>query len=186
MFLLANTNLISRSLLCLLALLATASSARADLFVDIPGVPGQATENAHRNWIRCESAAFGIVRAPAPATAATRRTASGPRFSEITLVRTVDVSSPELFYRAASGDAAPSVVMEFTRSAGDAKSVYLVIELKEVRVTSYSIAASEETDTEQVTLSFSEITMRYTAFDDAGRPAGTTERSWNVNESRKE
>lgn len=173
-----NTTLVSRSALGLLVLFAASSALRADVFVDIADVKGEASDERHKNWVTCDSVAFGVARAVA-VTGANTGLRSSAQFSEITLNRLLDVSSCDLFFYAAAGGDVGDVVIEFTRP-GREPVVYLRIELSKVIVTGYWVVASDETLTEKVTLSYSAITMTYTVPGDGKSPSFESTRSWNV------
>ena len=172
MYLFAKTTLISRSL-CLLVILAASSAVEADVFVDIPGVIGEAQDVKHKNWVSCDSARFSVVR---QASSSESKVSSAPKFSEITLTRRMDVSSPDLFIRVANGQIAPEAVIEFTDSTG---AVYLRLVLRDVAVTGYSFSASDEAITEEIRVTYSTIAMTYIV-NDGGKNAGQLSRTWDV------
>ena len=131
MYLPTNTTLVSRSALGLLVLFAASSALRADVFVDIADVKGEASDERHKNWVTCDSFAFGVAREVAVA-GANRRLSASAQFSEITLLRKTDVSSCDLFFYTASGDNVGKVVIEFTRPGRENPAVYLRIESAQV------------------------------------------------------
>ncbi len=171
----AKTTLISRSLFSLIVILAASSAIEAAWFMDIDGVPGQATEKNHKNWVVCEAVQFGVARQVSSPDG--RSLPGAPAFSEITLTRRMDISSPDLFLRAAGGQSAPEAVIELTNSAG---TVVLRIVLKDVAVTSYNVAASNQEIMEEIKVTYSKITMTYFAIGADGKVAGQISKTWDV------
>jgi type VI secretion system secreted protein Hcp len=174
----AKTTLISRSLslFSLIVILAASPAAEAAWFMDIDGVPGQATEKNHKNWVVCEAVQFGVARAVSSPDG--RTAPSAPGFSEVTLTRRMDVSSPDLFIRAANGNVAPEAVIELTNSVG---TVCLRIVLKDVAVTGYTVsAASDKESIEEIKVTYSKITMTYFAIGADGKVSEQITRTWDV------
>jgi type VI secretion system secreted protein Hcp len=105
---------------------------------------------------------------------------------DIVLVKELDKSSPKLAEAICRGAVFPIVVIHLTASFGDAGRVtYFAYELKNVRITSYSIggsARSADRPTEQLSLNFEEIKVTYTELDERGEAKGNVEYSWKVEE----
>ncbi len=179
MYLAAKTTRISRSLFSLLVILAAASIVRADVYLDLGDVPGAATDSKHKSWIKCESAQFAVKRPESSPDGKGAASSGAPKLSAITLIRSMDVSSPELFIRAANGQLASEAVIEFTNSTG---AVYFRIVLRGVAVTSYSIAVSDEAITEEIKVTYSEIGFTYIA-NDGSRDGGSFSRTWSVSQN---
>ncbi len=178
MYLAAKTTCISRSLFSLLVILAAASIVKADVYMALGDVPGAATDSKHRSWIKCESAQFAVKR-PESSPDGKGASSGAPKLSAITLIRSMDVSSPELFIRAANGQLASEAVIEFTNSTG---AVYLRIVLRDVAVTGYSISASHEAITEEIKVTYSEIGLTYIV-NDGSRDGGSFSRTWSVSQN---
>ena len=178
MYLSTKTTLFSRSLYSVVVILAASSIVNADIFLDLGDVPGAATEGKHKSWVKCESAQFAVSR-PNSSPDGKSAPSGVPKLSEITLTRSMDVSSTDLFIRAASGQLASEAVIEFTNSTG---AVYFRIVLRGVAVTSYSIAVSDEAITEEIKVTYSEIGFTYIA-NDGSRDGGSFSRTWSVSQN---
>lgn len=180
MYLPAKTILNARSLLSLLVILAASSALEAGIFVDLPGIDGESKSKNHGRWIVCESLSFGVTRPVSQDVAHAGRTQSAAKFSEITLRRSLDISSVDFFMRAANGYTEHGdVVIELTRSNGEEQVVFLRLVLKGVQVASYSLESDDEGTTEVVTLKFSSISMSYKLYDGI-KEAGEVTRTWDV------
>ncbi|MCM3878452.1 MAG: type VI secretion system tube protein Hcp [Thermoanaerobaculia bacterium] len=153
----------SRILVMALGLvLATNAPAAYEGYLKIDGIPGESTDAAHHGFIDVHSFHWGVAPPAPPAAPAPAGVARGgpARFS---FSKRVDKSSPLLKQAAASGKQIPSAVIEVLK-AGPGPRAYLSYELKNVMVSSYSMSgqgAGDPIPTEQVTLNFSSIELKY-------------------------
>ena len=152
----------------------------AAAYAKYDGIDGEATDKEHVGWSEVLSFSFGVEREVSSSTGA--RTASSPSFSDFTMVKSIDKSSPKLFLASATGSAIKSLNFEMTRGDG---SAYLKYELTNVMVTSYNIGGSGQGDnvpTENFSLNFEEIKVTYTERDSEGKSKGKVEYTWKGEE----
>lgn len=159
-------------------------AAAVNIFVKVDGLDGESTEKNHEKWIDAVSVSHKIHRVSGSAMGATR-TRGSATFEDFVVVKRLDKSSPILNLICASGQVIPKVEIEYVVFFRDSGPVTVMkYELKNVMVTSVSIAAASPVDvlaTETVTLSFEEIKAAYTEMDRAtGRARGNVEFSWKV------
>jgi len=77
------------------------------------------------------------------------------------------------------------VLIDICRTTHGKEQCYLQFVLEDVRITSYSISGSTEGDqvpTENFSLTFEKITVKWTEFDDKGKKGGNIEVTWKVEE----
>jgi type VI secretion system secreted protein Hcp len=154
------------------------------MFLKIEGVDGEAETGGrgHEDWIEIVSFTWGASRMP---TAAGR--ARGPgraSFSDMTVVKRVDASSPSLYLASASGRRLPSAVLE-VRRPGTGTSYY-TIRMEGVRISSVSVSSSKDSaePMEEITLSYGKISWEYVPSEDAGRGA-RHEATWDLESNRR-
>jgi len=109
-----------------------------DAFIQIDDIPGESTDEAHKNWIEVTSFNHGVHQAiSTTASSAGGATAERADFSTFDITKEVDLASPKLFEASFTGKHIPKIVVEFCR-AGGAKEKYLTIELEQVLISDFS------------------------------------------------
>lgn len=123
-----------------------------DAFLKIEGIPGESTDDKHKNEIDVLSFSFGISR---------RNDKGRPSIQDFSIVKTVDTASPLLFDASCQGESIESA--HFTaRKAGKGQQEYLIIKMNDCIITSVQPAGSPAGGTvpmEQVSLDFRSLEM---------------------------
>lgn len=111
-------------------------------------------------------------------------------FSDLTVMKTLDKSSPKLFLACASGEHIPEVelagVTTLTPDRKDTRSAdYYVITLKDVLVSSYqqSGASGDSMPVESISLNFAEIKVEYKPRNPDGTLGDSVTAEWNLKEN---
>jgi type VI secretion system secreted protein Hcp len=149
-----------------------------DMFMKIEGIEGESTaRGGHDAWIEIDSFGWGESR-PQGGTGQSRRRSS-VTFSDVSVVKKVDGSSPSLYLACASGTHYPAAEL-VVRKAGSG-DFYFRIRLDDVRVSSVSVSASAEhaEPMEEVGLTYGKIRWEYSPQGDKA-PGGNVERSWDL------
>jgi len=146
----------------------------------ISGVPGQFTVQVDQDsWSQLQalqapgapsgSGPSNPLSARGTSSLASRGGTSGAGggmagIQDITIVKTLDHSSPRLFDHCATGTRHPTVTLELVSTAGENERGYFKYELENVSVTSFNLGGSDDegVPTENVTLNFDEIRVTYT------------------------
>ena len=136
---------------CALAL-ALPSAASARIFLELDGIQGESDVVGFENQIELGSFQFGVGKGGNKAVAS---------FSEITVTKQLDRSTPTLMLRTATGATIPSAKIRFTRGAEE-PIVFLRYCLTGVRVTSFSQSSGGDAPSESVSLSYATIVQSYT------------------------
>ncbi len=150
--------------------------AAVDMFLKIDGIDGEASDEAHSDWIDVLSVDWGARADPARPTtpAPQRRGGDGARrptrmeIGNVVLTKSYDASSPSLALACAKGTHIPSLVLELTSSEADG-SRYVRYELQDVIISSYSIDATGDRPTESVTFNFAKVEWQYIEQDQRGK-----------------
>ena len=168
--------------------LAVASEAEAAIYVWIDGIPGEARDKDHGNWIEAKSISHQMKQSGGMHVGG----GGGPgrvQYGDFVVHKEIDKATPKLNLRCAKGEHIPEVIIEKTVSYSDAGRVaYLQYKLEDVLVTSVDTsfsAGSQDTDTETVTLSFGKITCIYTEADQRGKKKGEVAYSWDLQANKE-
>ena len=156
-----------------------------DMYLWIDGVPGESTDDRHRDWIE-------IVSFDSKVSTAASSTVSGgggltgtrPEFSELTVGKVIDKATPLLHKHCCSGRHISQVVIEFCRAMGE-KQVYMKYTLTDVIVSAVGPVTVDPTrQLEQVSFRFAKIEWEYTPTDATGRPGAQVQAGWDLEMNR--
>lgn len=156
-----------------------------DAFLKIDGVPGESTDDKHKDWIEVLSFHFGVSQ-PASGSSSTGggRSAERADFSGFSVVKALDKSSPKLFLNCCNGNHVKEVTLSMNRAVGD-KQKYMEYKMSDVIIASYrpggSAQGGETLPLEEVGFSFGKIELTYTETDHAtGKPKGDVKANWDL------
>jgi type VI secretion system secreted protein Hcp len=171
--------------LAILGLLAVGATQPADaaVFVKFDGVDGEALDKDHSGWIVVESLSARMDLNPMSVAAGATKPRADITHDDFNLTKTVDKASAKLAEAACTGKVFPKVEIHVSASYGSARATYLKYELKNVRVTSYSVSGaggSGELAKETIALNFEEIKVTYTEYDREGSSKGNVETEFKV------
>ena len=147
------------------------------IYARIDGVDGECTEENHVGWIVIDSLMFGVHVPEGGATGQSRRRASVIA-EDLELVKEIDKSSPKIADAVCKGKTYPIVEIEVTMPSTEGSRVFVGYELKNVVLKSYLHHADifeDDCPWDVFTMSYEEITMTYTEYDDEGNEKGDTE-----------
>ncbi|HET7624662.1 MAG TPA: type VI secretion system tube protein Hcp [Verrucomicrobiae bacterium] len=139
-----------------------------EIFLSIPGIPGESTAFNHTNDIVVESFSFGV-------SAGTAMVGGGgttsPTFTTISISKPLDKASPLLYVNCAAPKNLGTVVLTLRDSANGTNEFYKVT-MSDVTISSVKTSGEigEDRPTEFVTLSFKKIQWKYTPIDSNGKP----------------
>ncbi len=154
-----------------------------DAFIKIDGIPGECTDDKHKDWI--EIASFDwVLEQPASATASNAGGATAERvnISPIQFTHLFDKASPKLYEVCCRGTHIRDVTIHLNRAGGN-KMLYGEVILKQVIVSSVGISVPHDGDfpSERVTLSAGSYVWKYNQQDrQSGAAAGTVSAGWDL------
>jgi len=143
------------------------------IFMYYEGVPGgQTADKNHHAHIDVDDLAWNVGRR-ITSQSGTRhdRESANVIIGDLTLTRRMDSASPYLFIRSCCGRGADVVITLTETGTGSGSNVYMTYTLKNALLSSYEVDAGGHRNarpTELLTLSFVDIEMKYTPYDDAG------------------
>ena len=159
-----------------------------DAFLKVDDIPGESTDDKHKDWIEVLSYGFGIHQ-PASATASSSGGATAERanFQDFSITKVLDKSSPKLASACAAGNHIPSVILEVCRAGGD-KVKYMEYKLSNCIVSNYSDGGSSGGDlpVETVAFNYGKIEWTYTQQKRSdGSGGGQVAGGWDLQTNKK-
>jgi type VI secretion system secreted protein Hcp len=156
-----------------------------DAFMKVDRVPGESTDDKHKDWIEILSYSWGVSQ-PASGSRSTAGGASAQRcdHQNFSMVHAIDKASPKLFYFCCCGDHIKSVKVELCRATGD-KQRYMEYVLSDVIISSVRPSGAshggETLPLEEVSFNYGKIDVCYTETDhQTGKPKGDVKAHWDL------
>lgn len=160
----------------------------AGVYLKIEGVEGDVTtaDKDHQGWIVIESVSARMDIAPKSVAAGAMQPRADLTHDDFILTKMVDKASPKLAEAVCKGEVIPKVEIDLTATYGGSRATYMKYELKNVRVTSYSVNATGSGDVpvENFSLNFEEVKVTYDKQGMASK-GGNAETTWKVEKGEK-
>ncbi|QKZ02385.1 Hcp family type VI secretion system effector [Pseudomonas eucalypticola] len=143
-----------------------------DAYIQIDGIPGEAVDDKHKDWIEVLGYEYGATQATS-ATASSSGGASSERvaLTDFTIRKAVDKASAKLFEACCKGTHISKIQLAVNRAGGD-KLTYLTIDLEEAVVSSVNFVAGgnqngedkavSDLPVEEIKFNFARIKTTYT------------------------
>lgn len=160
-----------------------------DAFVKIDGIPGETTDDGHKEWIQVRQIEHIMSQKASPSTVdAGGITAAKPEHQPLRIRKFIDKASPVLAEQCASGKHIPTVTIEFMRSSGNTRVKFMKIDLAEAIVSKIEQDGKEAGDdvpSEWVSFSYGKIKWSYITHSRSGDPGGTVPGGWDLTKNIK-
>lgn len=161
-----------------------------DAFIKIDGIPGESTDDKHKDWIEILSYSMGISQ-PTSGSASTAGGASSERahFQDFSIVKALDKASPKIAQACASGTHVKEVKVELCRAGGD-KVKYMEYKMSNCIISSFrpggSAHGGETLPLEEVAFNYGKIEFTYTQQKRAdGSGGGNVAAGWDLEANKK-
>lgn len=156
-----------------------------DAFLKIDGIPGESSDDKHKDWIEILSFSHGLSQAVTGSrSSGGAATAERCNHQDFSIVKSLDKASPKLNLFCCNGTHIKSVAVELCRATGD-KQKYMEYKLSDVIVSSVrpggSAQGGENLPLEEVSFNYGKIEWTYTETDHAsGKPKGNIAANWDL------
>jgi type VI secretion system secreted protein Hcp len=156
-----------------------------DAFLKIDGIPGESTDDKHKDWIEILSYSHGLSQPSSGAqSSGGARSAERVNHQDFSIVKTLDKASPKLALSCCTGAHIKEIKLELCRATGD-KQKYMEYKLSDVIVSSVrpggAAQGGETLPLEEVSFNYGKIEWTYTATDHkTGKPAGDVKANWDL------
>jgi type VI secretion system secreted protein Hcp len=152
--------------------MASTSGQTFDAYINVDGIPGEALDDKHKDWIEVLSFQHGMTQP----TSSTRTSAGGgttgrSTHDDFAIMKHLDKSSPKLYEALSTGKHFSKVSIELCR-AGGSQVKFMEIKLEQVVISNISLSgngsiggnstSSDHLPTESVSFNYGKITWTYT------------------------
>jgi type VI secretion system secreted protein Hcp len=135
-------------------------------------IKGESLAEGHKGsdgWIEVGSVQWGCGRAiSTPVGTSSKREASSPSISEITLTKLMDSTSAKLCKEGLVGKAVEATI-ELVETGESKLETYLTLTLTNAMISGYSFSSGGGRPSESLTLNFTKIEYTYQGYDDKGK-----------------
>jgi type VI secretion system secreted protein Hcp len=153
-----------------------------DCFLKIDGIPGESTDDKHKDWIEVMSYSSGVSQMGS-GDRSTGGAATGGRcdHQDFSIVKALDKASPTLDSKCCDGSHIKKVAFELCLATGN-KEKYMEYIMEDVIVSSVSVGGGGGgLPTESVTFNYGKITWNYIQTDhQTGEVKGNVEKYWSL------
>jgi type VI secretion system secreted protein Hcp len=154
-----------------------------DAFLKIEGIPGESTDDAHKDWIEILSYEQSVEQSVSrTASSAGGATAERVNFEPLTITKNVDSSSPKLFEAATTGRHIKEIILELHRAGTNGGKVkYLEIRLEQVIISYFKQGGGGAFPVEVVSFAPGRYKVTYIKQQRAdGAPGGNVAAGWDL------
>lgn len=150
----------------------------AYLYVD--GINGPSTSKT--GFIDVLSFSWGVSQTTTYGAGASGKESKAGRadFSNLTIMKVLDKTTPYLCDHCASGNILPKVYILYDKPVGDKQADYFRVYIKDALITSVSLSGSNENPTEAVSFAFQAVEIAYKAENDDGTLAGAIPKGYDL------
>lgn len=148
-----------------LILVIPATAWALDWYLKIDGVKGESTAIGQKEALNIDAWQFGVQGATPVAGRGAK--AAAPCMSGMSFVRLADSATPQLLAGAAMGQPFGKAVL-VGRKSGEKQQDFLIVEMKNVLVSSISHSGHSESLTEALELRFQQANVSYMPQDEKG------------------
>lgn len=155
-----------------------------DGFLKIDGVPGESTDEKHKDWIEILTYNNGVTQpGSGSSSSGGARSAERCNHNDFVITKVLDKASPKLSLMCCNGTHIKEIKLELCRATGD-KQKYMEYKLSDVIVSAVSASGSPGGDSlpmETVNFNYGKIDWVYTATDHkTGKAAGDVKSYWDL------
>lgn len=144
------------------------------IFMQIEGIKGEASDKNYRDWLDIDNFKWDSQRKITSASSTQgSRESSNVTINNLTLRRFMDKATPRLVIAACCGKGKTVKLVQTKTGSGSGGDAFLEYTLHNTLLCGYAVEAIENTiarPREVITLSFTALETKYTAYDDDGNP----------------
>jgi type VI secretion system secreted protein Hcp len=155
------------------------------IFLKYGELKGEVTATTHKEWIELHSVQWGVGRGISHGVGgASKREASAPSVSEITVTKSFDAASPLMLKEALGGK---SAVVKIDLTQTDDKGSHVAYQkyiLSDCLVSGYSVSSGGDRPSESLSLNFGMVDSEYLKIDSAFKSATTGHVIYDLSQSK--
>jgi len=149
-------------------------------YLQVKDVKGPVTEKEHKEWIYIHSFSFGVSNPNSgDPSREGKLVAGGAHYSDISLMKYTDVTTPLLASLCSQGKHVPEIKIEVCEDASKVNPV-LSITLTDCLISSVQASAGGEKPMDSVSIAFAKIKVHTMALDEKGGKKAEADYTWDL------
>ena len=142
------------------------------IFMNYEGIKGESSDKNHKAWMDIDNIKWGVRRRITSHTSTQNdRESANAEITDLVVERRMDSATPNLFIESCCGKG-KTVVIHLTKTGtGTGSDVFMEYTLKNALISNYEVdaeAQDEQRPTERLTISFVDVEVKYTPYDEDG------------------
>lgn len=142
------------------------------IFMNYEGIKGESSDKNHKDWMDIDNISWGVKRNITSHTSTQNdRESANAEVTDLTVTRRMDSATPNLFIESCCGKGR-NVVIHLTKTGtGTGTDTFMEYTLKNALISDYQVSANSQDEsrpTETLTISFVDIEVKYTPYDEDG------------------
>ncbi|MGH1487388.1 MAG: Hcp family type VI secretion system effector [Cellvibrionaceae bacterium] len=141
-------------------------------FLHIEGVPGEASDTHHKDWLDINQWQWGTTRQITSSTSTQGdRESSNAVITDLVITRYMDKATPKIFIESCCGRGKTIKISQTKTGTGSGAQPFIEYTLKNALISNYQVKASNREGTrplETIKISFVDIEAKYTPYDEDG------------------
>ncbi len=142
------------------------------IFLNYEGIKGEASDSGHKDWVDLEDLQWGISRSITSSTSTQGdRESSNAVISDLIVTRRMDSATPKFFIESCCGTGKDVTIHLTKTGTGSGTDTYMEYKLKNALISNYKVISNSqdiERPTEEIKISFIDIDVKYTPYDEDG------------------
>jgi type VI secretion system secreted protein Hcp len=149
-------------------------------YLSIKGIDGPSTSKPKH--IDVLSFSWGVSQTNVYGAGSSGKEAKAGRadFSNLTIMKVLDTTSPLLTDHCASGDILEEVYLVYDKPVGDKQEDYFRIYLKDAQITSIQLSGSNENPTESLSFAFQAVEIAYRGEKENGQLEAAIRKGYDI------
>jgi type VI secretion system secreted protein Hcp len=158
--------------------------AKTNVYLKLEGIDGESEDEDHDKWIELESWNWSVSN-PATFAATQGGHATQATFSDMHIMKVVDLASNNLWRFCTTGKHIPSATVSFMKLDGETRVEYHKIHITDLLITSVGESATgSDIMQESVTLTCAEFKRTYKGQQDTGSAGGGLDFGYHIQKSK--
>jgi type VI secretion system secreted protein Hcp len=180
----------TKGILVIKKIIAEGTNMPFDAFLKIDGIPGESTDDKHKEWIEILSFNYGVSQSTSgSASTAGGATSGRADFHDFSIVKALDKASPKIFEACTCGTHIKTITITLCRAGGD-KLKYMEYKLSNSIISSYrpggSAQGGEALPLEELSFNYGKLELSYTQQKRAdGSGGGQVAAGWDLEANKK-
>lgn len=159
-----------------------------DAFIEIAGIKGESTDEAHKDQIEVLSYRHGVAQAGGQASGSGGGNIGRAMHSDFTFMKHIDVASTSIYQRACNGEVIDKVTLRVNQAGAGSRVKYFEVIMEHVYVTAVDYCGDGtpgQRPTEQISLSYGKIKWTYDKINwTTGGSEGAQIATWDLTKNQ--